>query len=188
MTHESQQQPDSRTAHLELHRPTEADIPALHSILSDPRVWTHYPARRHTDPEQTARTVRDWLRAWDSSKTGYWVVRLANDPSVVGYGGCTLLDDTVWNLGYRLSPSVQGRGYATELATHAIDRAHTARPELPVIAYLLQHNLASAAVARKVGLELQHQIHDAGNPDPGAIREIYSDRPLTPPQLAATLH
>ena len=56
-----------------------------------------------------------------------------------------------------------------------------------MVAYLLEHNTASAAVARRVGLELRHRAPDAGNPDPAAIRLVLADRPLDEEQLAATL-
>ncbi len=52
-------------------------------------------------------------------------------------------------------------------------------PGLPVIAYLLEHNHASAAVAKKVGLTLVDRGPDAGNPVPSAVRLIFADRPLT---------
>jgi RimJ/RimL family protein N-acetyltransferase len=64
-------------------------------------------------------------------------------------------------------------------------RAH--RPELPIVAYLLEHNTASARVAEKVGLRLVHRGPDAGNPDADAIRLIYADRALDKAALAATL-
>jgi RimJ/RimL family protein N-acetyltransferase len=48
------------------------------------------------------------------------------------------------------------------------------------VAYLLENNRASAAVAEKLGLTLRHRGPDAGNPDPSAIRVVYADRPLPP--------
>lgn len=65
--------------------------------------------------------------------------------------------DAFWNLGYRFAPEAQGRGFATGLARAAVDAARERRPELPVVAYLLENTPASAAVARKVGLALRHR-------------------------------
>ena len=178
---------DTRTERLELRRPTQADIPQLHAIFSDPRLWAHYPTLRHTDLAQTTATVRQWLHGWTRDELGYWIIRLPGDDAVIGYGGCGIRHDIVWNLGYRLAPAAHGQGYATEVAREAIRHAHAARPDLPVTAYLVQHNHASAAVARRVGLTLAYRGPDAGNPDPAAVREVYSDRPLTPDQLATNL-
>ena len=47
-----------------------------------------------------------------------------------------------------------------------------------MIAYLLEHNAESHGRAERAGLSLVWRGPDAGNPDPGAIRLVYADRPL----------
>lgn len=69
-----------------------------------------------------------------------------------------------------------------------MNQANLARADAPVVAYLLEHNSASARVAIKLGFDLVHRGPDEGNPDATAIRLIYSDRPLTPAQLGTLLH
>ena len=44
---------DTFTEHLRLSRPVASDLDAVFAIQNDPRVWTHYPSLRHTDPAQT---------------------------------------------------------------------------------------------------------------------------------------
>ena len=178
---------EDATARLDLYRPAATDLAALFGILSDPRVWTHFPTLRHTDPDQTAATTERWMRDWEHDALGVWVVGDRDTGRVIGYGGCSSLGGVAWNLGYRLAPEVQGRGLATELARRGMERAREVMPERPIVAYLLEHNLASAAVAVKLGLSLAHRAPDTGNPDPSAIRLVYADRPLTDVQLAAAL-
>ena len=178
------------TDRLRLDRPTPSDLDALFEICSDERVWTHYPSLRHTDTERTAGMMRRWNASWDKTGLGVWTVRDRADDTVLGYGGCTYMgdgDDAVWNLGYRIAADAQGRGYATEVSRAAIVRARSTLPDVPVIAYLLAHNTASAHVAEKVGFTLVHSGPDAGNPDPTAVRLVYADRPLTPGQLRTAL-
>ncbi|MGP9500810.1 GNAT family N-acetyltransferase [Specibacter sp. AOP5-B1-6] len=175
------------TEHLVLSRPGTGDVDGLHVICADPRVWTHFPSLRHTDTAQTSAMVEQFMATWDQHGLGPWVARLPGDPAVIGHGGCSVKAGAFWNLGYRLSPEVQGRGLASELSLAAMRQAKQLRPELPVVAYLLEHNAASARVAQKVGLTLVHRGPDAGNPDTNAIRLVYADRPLTPEELAATL-
>jgi len=179
--------PDDRTARLDLHRPSPDDAAEVHAILSDPAVWTHYPSLRVTDPAQTDRFLRTRVEAWERDGLGTWIVRERDADAVVGFGGCGIAHDAFWNLGYRFSPSVQGRGYASEMAARAIARARVLRPELPVVAYLVAHNLASAAVAEKAGLTLVHRGPDPGNPDPGVMRLVYADRGLTDAERDATM-
>ena len=176
---------DLFTSRLRLARPTDADLDVLFAISTDPRVWRHYPSLRHVAPEETAAMMARWESSWERSGLGPWSIRVRETDELIGYGGCTLLGGEVWNLGYRLSADDHGNGYATEVSLAAVERARVVGPDHPVIAYLVEHNCASARVAEKVGLHLVHRAPDAGNPDPSVWRLIYADRPLTPQQLAA---
>lgn len=168
-------------------RPTPADIPALHALYSDSRVWEHLPSGRFTEVAQTERMVDGWIEGWDRDGLSSWVLRDADTGELLGNGGCSLRRDTFWNLGYRLVPEAQGRGVATWVSREALEAAHVAEPGVPVVAYLLEHNAASARVAAKVGLTVVHRGPDAGNPDPAAIRLVFADRALSERQLAVVL-
>jgi RimJ/RimL family protein N-acetyltransferase len=177
----------TRSERLDLRRPSTNECGELFKICNDPRVWTHYPSLRHTRQEQTLVMIERCSQAWDADGLGTWTVRLINAAPVIGYGGCALQQDTFWNLGYRFAADQHGQGYATELASEAIRQAGLLRPDLPIAAYLLEHNVASARVARKLGLALVHRGPDTANPDPSAVRLIYADRSLTKKQVAAIL-
>lgn len=178
---------DTFTERLRLSRAVASDLDEVFAIQSDPRVWTHYPSLRHTDRAQTVEMIERWERSWADAGLGSWVARLRDTGEVVGNGGCTLLGGEVWNIGYRIAGDHHGQGLATELARAGVEAARSIAPERPVIAYLVEHNRASAHVAEKLGLELVHRAPDAGNPEPQVMRLVYADRPLTPEQLAATL-
>ena len=177
--------PDDTSPRLDLHCPHPDDLDELYVLLEDARLWTHFPTLRHRSPDQTAATLQQWMAGWAANGLGTWIVRDPTTGGLLGYGGCSTLGDEAWNLGYRLAVDAQGRGLATELARRAMTRAGTTRPDLPIVAYLLEHNLASAAVARKLGLTLVDRGPDNGNPDESAIRLIFADRPLAKRQLAA---
>lgn len=172
---------------LRLDRPTADDVVAVHTIYSDPRVWTHLPSGRHDEIEATEEMVLAWIEGWERDGLSAWIVRDVSTGTVLGHVGCSVKRSAFWNLGYRLAYEAQGRGIASRVSEQALDLAHETEPALPVVAYLLEHNQASARVAEKVGLMLQHRGADAGNPDPDAIRLVYADRPLTEDQLRAAL-
>jgi RimJ/RimL family protein N-acetyltransferase len=174
-----------------LTRPGQDDVDELFTLFSDPRVWTHLPSAVVRERAETVRQVSRWEQEWIDSGLGAWVVRDPDDARLLGYAGCSLRGgpdpaSRFWNLGYRFQPEEQGRGLATEAARVAVDAAHSVKLDVPVVAYLLEHNLASAAVARKLGLTQRWRGPDAGNPDPQAIRLVFADRSLTPAQLDAT--
>jgi RimJ/RimL family protein N-acetyltransferase len=178
---------DTFTDRLRLSRAVPSDLDAVFAIQNDPRVWTHYPTLRHTETAQTVEMMRRWERSWEAAGLGSWVARLRDTDEVIGNGGCTLLGGEVWNIGYRIAADHHGRGLATELARAGVEKAMSIAPNRPVIAYLVEHNVASARVAEKLGLELVHRAPDAGNPDPSVFRLVYADRELTQAQLAAAL-
>lgn len=169
------------TNRLELSRPTDADFDELFELHSDPQVWEHYPALRHSDPEETRAMLTGVQQAWERDGLASWVARSAQPQdrgTLVGIGGCAIRRDSVWNLYYRLSRVQWGKGYAQEIIAAARDVASQLRPELPVTAYLLERNRGSLEAAARAGLELVWRGHDEGNPDPSAVRLIYADRPL----------
>jgi len=179
------------TERLTLTRPVRSDLDELFAIHHDPRVWTHFPSLRHLDTTATLAMMGAWEASWTDAGLGPFVARLREGGAVVGSGGCSArgfgTEGVVWNVGYRVAADHHGHGYATELAQAGVECARRAAPERPIIAYLVEHNAASAHVAEKLGLELMHRAPDAGNPDPEIIRLIYADRPLTDAQLAVAL-
>ncbi|MGA0567068.1 GNAT family N-acetyltransferase [Rathayibacter sp. KR2-224] len=176
------------TARLDLMRPAERDAEELFAINQDPRVWGHFPSGRHRDIAQTRAVLSRWLESWEQVGLGPWIVRPRGSSRVIGYGGCTLMTGgAVWSLGYRLAAEEHGQGYASEVAHEAVGQATLALPGLPIVAYLLEHNTASARVAVKLGFDLAYRGPDAGNPDPTAVRLIYSSRALTEAELRTVL-
>ncbi|WP_337062800.1 GNAT family N-acetyltransferase [Kineococcus sp. G2] len=172
----------ARTERLLLAPPRLADLEDVFALYSDPAVWEHLPSGRHTDRTRTALLLEHVRESWDLAGLGSWVARLAEGPEagrLVGTGGCDLRLGVAWNLSYRLHRRDWGHGYAGELAAAAIAAARRVHPDVPVTAYLLEHNVRSAAVAQRAGLHLQWRGHDAGNPDPDAVRLLYADRPLS---------
>lgn len=176
-----------RTSRLDLDVPAVADLDELYAICSDPQSWTHFPSLRHTDPGVTERMVQGWSEQWRRDGLSTWIIRERGSRTLSGYGGCSKRRNAFWNLGYRLHPDAQGSGYAAEMCEIAVECAHRTEPELPIVAYLLEHNVASARVAERAGLKLITRGPDVGNPDVDAIRVVYADRALTADQVGAVL-
>lgn len=172
---------------LRLDRPKLDDVDAIYRIYSDPQVWRHLPSGRHSDRLLTETMVQGWIRGWELFGLGPWVLREAETEAVLGNAGCDLRFSTFWNLGFRLSASSHGRGYASKVSRYALCSARRVNPDMPVVAYMLEHNRASSRVAEKAGLSLRYRCADYGNSDPSAIRLVYADRKLSNDQLSAAL-
>ncbi|SNT37366.1 Protein N-acetyltransferase, RimJ/RimL family [Asanoa hainanensis] len=166
------------TERLVLRLPAPADLDRLFDLYSDERVWGPDPLSRHEDPARTAEMIESWRAAWDRDGLGIWTAWSGDE--FVGIGGCFVRYEVAWNLGFRLRPAWWGRGYAQEISAAGLAAARRRRAELPVTAYLLEGNDRSARSVERLGLTRVWRGPDAGNPDPAAIRLLYSDRPLPP--------
>jgi RimJ/RimL family protein N-acetyltransferase len=173
------------TERLVLTAPVPADLPELHALHADPRAYRHWPHGRHTSVAQTERMVAGYTDSWARYGLGAWVVRAADDGRLVGMGGCSVRGEVAWNLYYRLDPAEWGHGYAQEVVAAARSAAHDRRPDLPVLAYLLEVNEGSRRTAERAGLTRVWRGPDAGNPDPDAVRLVYADREVDDRVLAA---
>ncbi len=171
-----------RTERLTLDHVHEQDLDEWHRIHADPQVWDHLPSGRHTSTAETAELVDSGIQDWRRTGLGYWSIREQAGGAIVGCGGCRFVSDkNRWNLYYRFAPAVQGRGFASEVASAAIAAANDVGPDWPVVAVMLEHNTASWRVAEKVGMVRVWVGPDEGNPDPSAVRYVYADRPLVGP-------
>jgi RimJ/RimL family protein N-acetyltransferase len=166
------------TERRDLRRPDpDGDLDALFAVFSDPDGWWYDPASRHETRERT----HDWLtRAaarFDTDGLSYWTVRLRSNGTVIGVGGAQRQSTGAWNLNYRIATAHQGRGYATELGRAAQQAAAARDPDVPVIAWVAEHNVPSQRVAERLGLVDRGPATD---PSDGRERLAFTDRPLPP--------
>jgi RimJ/RimL family protein N-acetyltransferase len=112
---------------------------------------------------------------WRTDGLSYWSVRLRDDGSTIGVGGVQRHPDGSWNLYYRFAPAHWGKGFATELSRAAVDAAGTVDPDVPVVAWILDENVASRKVAERLGFKNYGEQLDTND---GVMRLAYADRPL----------
>ncbi|WP_240644272.1 GNAT family N-acetyltransferase [Antribacter gilvus] len=166
------------TERLALRAVTLDDLEVLHALHADPAVWEHFPSGRHETVERTRADVERFVAGWEANGLGYWTAWRRDTGDFVGVGGVSVRLGVAWNVYYRLSPAQQGQGFAREVASAAVAAGQVVRPDLPVTAFLLEHNGASRAVAEKSGLQVVWRGPDVGNPDPAAVRLVLADRPV----------
>lgn len=144
------------TTRLRLDVPVLTDAPGIFAILGDARTVEHNPSDRLADLAETRALVTRWIERWRERTFGYWCVRQADDPRIIGYCGLkqmTVHGMPVLNLVYRFTPEAWGRGYATEAASAAVGWVEERQPGATVIARVRPDNAASSRVAVKVGLQ-----------------------------------
>ena len=140
------------TERLRLRRPTDADMPALIAISTDPGTNEHRPGGAPS-PTESEEIVRGFGRDWEQHGIGYWVVEyLGQVIGVAGVRPVRLGEADCWNLYYRFSPAWWGRGLAAEAAREAVvvARAHT--PTRPIVARTRADNSAAVKLAEAIGM------------------------------------
>ncbi|SHN43761.1 GNAT family N-acetyltransferase [Cryptosporangium aurantiacum] len=129
------------TARLVLRPATDADVPALRAHWNRPEVRRFLFDDTPVGVAQARGLLPD-----------VWVVHKRTGTTFVGAVGLRQLDDVGHEVLYSLEPTHQGSGYATEAAAAVVDHALDTL-ELPyVVAEVDEANVASAAVARRLGM------------------------------------
>ncbi len=165
------------TERLSLRRPSVDDVDDVFCLLQDSLATLHNPSDALTDRDQAAALVERWRHHWDDHGIGYCAVLWRDDTAVLGLCGVKVMalhERQAFNLLYRLSPRVWGRGVATEAATELVLRATAHQLQLPVVARVRPQNRASAAVALKAGLQRAAQWDSTGEDGP---EEMYLVEP-----------
>jgi RimJ/RimL family protein N-acetyltransferase len=146
------------TERLLLRRMTPDDVDALLEVLGDPIAMVHYPA-----PFNRER-VEEWvgwnLRNYEDHGYGLWAVVLKETMACVGDCGLTWqVIDAAGNreleVGWHIRRDLWNHGLATEAGRACRDYARDQLRRPHLISLITQENLASQAVARKLGMRAE---------------------------------
>jgi len=126
---------------------------------------------RPQSEQQSARFAEHW------STFGLWAVEA--EGRVVGFTG---VRHPRWfpayahevEVAWRLDPSAWGNGYATEAGRAALEAAFTHLELAHVSAFIDEGNDASVAVARPLGLSLDHLVADPEGPGALMVYRTYA--------------
>ena len=155
------------TARLRLREVTLADEGALAAMFADPAVmeWIGMGGVR---TREDARTVLEReLRLYTERGVGEWALTLKDDDEMIGLCGLIEWPDVdgrpETEVAYLLRRDVWGRGYATEAASAIRDHARTVLGRERLVCLVYHDNVASAAVARKLGMVWEKDVEIFGN-------------------------
>lgn len=152
------------------------DLGVLAEFFADPETMRHIGGGTTLDLEQSRATLERMLGSFEAQGFGQLGVERKDDGALMGRCGLLVWDAESWEpvrlpdaegpveieVGYLLGRDFWGRGYATEAATAVRDWA-LAHLELDrLIALIHPGNDASAAVARKLGMEPYGEVEMFG--------------------------
>jgi RimJ/RimL family protein N-acetyltransferase len=147
---------DVLTHRLSIRRLTPDDLDGLAAIFADIDMWRFEYGRGMTRVETEAFLQRQ-LGLWSDYDFGGCGVREIERSELVGVVGLavpTVLQEHLPSVtvGWRFSPMVWGKGYATEAATAVLDQAFTTMGLDRVGCVTGAENLRSVALAQRLGM------------------------------------
>lgn len=153
---------ERRTARLRLRRVTERDVSSIVSLSTDPRTHSHSPTGTPTR-EEAEGYVQRFADDWDTYGLGYWIVEYeGRDVGLAGVKASTLDERPCWNMYYRFTPAVHGRGLAAEATREAIVAAREHTPEWPVVVRTRPGNEPAVRLAQAIGLVRRPDLDSDG--------------------------
>lgn len=132
-----------RTERLLLRRAVEADLHALHAMMSEPETMRFWSTPPHPDLETTATWLASMISAPPDASDDFIVER---EGQVIGKLGAWRLPE----VGFLLDRRCWGNGYATEALTAFIAYAFAARTD-HLTADVDPRNLGSLALLARAG-------------------------------------
>jgi RimJ/RimL family protein N-acetyltransferase len=149
------------TPRLRLRRSRPEDAETISAYRSDPDVH-RYQGWERTDPDGVRGEIEEMAGRAPGAPGGWMQLSVEDRDTgkLVGDVGLSPADDEpgVIKIGYTMSPSFQGRGYATEAVTALVVYAFDTLGADVVRAYASAENLPSIRVAEKVGMRLVERV------------------------------
>lgn len=159
---------EALTEHLLCLRPAATTSGDYQRLFTEPSVgrWIRpEPMRPFSRVDLERMAARDRAH-WERHGYGPWAVREREGNAFVGRGGLAwakVEGRREVELPWAVMPEMQNRGYATEMATAAIEAARQAGLDR-VVSLTLTDNRASQRVMEKIGLDPVGEIEHAGLP------------------------
>lgn len=151
--------PELETERLRLSGFTPDDIDDLLQIYGDPLVM-RYISRGVRTREETAAALADQIQHWRRHGVGMWAVREKTGRGLIGRCGLHMLDRTEEvEVGYTLTRSAWGKGYATEAARQSLRFGFEDVGLERIVAVAQPANTASRRVMEKIGMHFEKDAY-----------------------------
>ncbi len=166
--------PTLRTQRLILRDWRDADLEPFARLNADPVAMEHFPST--LDTAATVELIEVIRRRWRDDGRCWWAVEELATGSFVGAVGLMLVHfDAPFHdvehapateVGWRLLPSMWGRGYATEAASASVDWGFEHLGLDEIVSFTVVDNVRSRRVMERLGME-----HDpaGGFEHPGVV-------------------
>ena len=163
------------TPRLLLRRFTEADVPLLLELNSDPEVLTYLHEPMLENEEHALQILQTIILPQYEKNLGRLAVHVKETNEFIGWCGLKAIPElNEIDLGYRFMKKAWGKGYATECASHTLDYGFNKLGLDKITGRAHIHNLASCRILEKIGMTF---IGD-GIVDDCPVKTYIAERPI----------
>jgi RimJ/RimL family protein N-acetyltransferase len=147
--------PTLRTRRLVLRPWRDSDLPPFARLNADPRVMEYFPSL--LTPQQSDEVVARIQANFAQHGFGLWAVEVPGATEFAGFVGLAVPGfeapfTPCVEIGWRLTPEVWGRGYATEGASAALDFGFGEAGLSEIVSFTVTANARSRAVMERLGM------------------------------------
>ncbi len=157
------------TKRLIISRPTKLDLRELYELFSKKEVNIYNPSGPDKSVSVTESRLDIWIKDWEKSDIGYYILRKLDTLEFVGYAGVRLTEfkgKTYYNLAYRIEPRFQRNGLTFE-ACRSILKYVEEEKAYPIMVLTKYNNTPSIKMAEKLSFKYDDRHDDY--PDKGDI-------------------
>jgi len=173
-----------KTDRLTLRRFTPDDTEAMIAINADPRVMECFPSTMSRD--ETYAHLKRIESHWTGNNFGLFAIETPENDQMIGFTGLTIPTYTVpaspcVEVGWRLTPSAWGKGYATEAATACLQWGFGDLGLKEIVSFCFAGNTRSRAVMKRLGMAhnaAEDFDHPMLPPDSPLLRHVLYRSPL----------
>ncbi len=161
------------TSRLRLRQWQKSDFESFAALNADPRVMQHFPEplSRQASNEM-AEKIRTLIkqRGW-----GFWAVEVKDTEPFIGFCGlhvpiATLPFSPCVEIGWRLSSTHWGKGYASEAARGALHVAFQQLGLSEIVSFTTVGNRRSRRVMERIGMNYSGEFEHPGLPERSPLR------------------
>ena len=140
----------------------DADCDALYGVFSDPEVMRYWSRVPMADRSEAVAQLAANRRGFDERTHLCWAIATRDDDALIGTATLFAfrIDQGRCEIGYALSSSHWGRGYAREALTLVVDHAFDALGMNRIEADIDPRNQGSIALVERLGFEREGLLRE----------------------------
>ena len=143
------------TDRLSLRLWTQADLPSLQALCSDPAVMEHFPST--LSQAETENLLRRLIAQFEQRGHTYFLAERKDTGAFIGFIGLAYQDyespcTPNVDIGWRLMPAAWGKGFATEGAMACLDFGFQTLKLEKIVSVCTKTNIGSEKVMQRIGM------------------------------------